>query len=87
MSRGYAFRASISAQSGLNMKLMENRIPFCIQIPWELLLEYLRSVCLMSCSEIKATVWVSLKWKNLESSGCSLSGSGVSEGLLGSLPE
>lgn len=65
MSWGYVFRGSISVQSGLNMKLMENRILFCIQIPWELLLEYLRGVCLMSCSEIKATVWVFLKMEKL----------------------
>lgn len=55
MSWGYVFRAYISVQSVLNSQLYETNGKqdcICMQIPGELLLEYLRSTCLMICSQI-----------------------------------
>jgi len=55
MSWGYVFRAYISVQSVLNTQLYEangKQDCICMQIPGELMLEYLRSMCLMIYSEI-----------------------------------
>lgn len=50
MSWGYVFRAYISVQAGLNSQLWEanrKQDSICMQISGELLLEYLRTVCLI----------------------------------------